>query len=113
MKSNYGPVNTTQLRKETLAIATRLVNERECELRQKVQDSVAQQTLAVTMHVLAKRFGFGAKRLTELKNLIEDEFVIMHKKPLGKEYTALDLRDWLKEKYGVDLQETQYKGGID
>ena len=112
MKSNVGPVNLNRLRKETQAIAERMVKEREDEIIAAVQTSIMQQVLAVTFWILHRDHGWGKDRLTKLKNGIEDEFVIMHKKPMGKEYNPLDVRSWLKE-YGVDLEETQYKGGID
>lgn len=112
MKSNYGPVNMTKLRQETQAVAERLVKEREGEIIAAVQDSVMQQVLSTTFWILHRDFGWGTQRLNSLKNKIEDEYVLMHKKPMGKEYSPLDVRSWLKE-YGVDLEETQYKGGID
>ena len=101
-----------RLRKETQAIAERMVKEREDAIIAAVQTSIMQQVLAVTFWILHRDHGWGKDRLTKLKNGIEDEFVIMHKKPMGKEYNPLDVRSWLKE-YGVDLEETQYKGGID
>ena len=112
MKSNWGPVNMTKLQRETQAVAERLVKEREDEIIEAVQNSVMQQVLSVTFWVLHREYGFGKDRLNRLKNQIEDEYVLMHKKPMGKEYSPLDVRSWLKE-YGVDLEETQYKGGID
>ena len=112
MKSNYGPVNMAKLQRETQAVAERLVKEREDAIIEAVQTSIMQQVLSVTFWVLHREYGFGKDRLNRLKNQIEDEYVLMHKKPMGKEYSPLDVRSWLKE-YGVDLEETQYKGGID
>lgn len=112
MRARYGPVEAEQLRKETLAIAERMIKEREDEILAQVQTSVMQQTLATAFWILHRDFGWGAARLNRLKNAIEDEFVLMHKAPTGHEYSPLDNRDWLKQ-YGVDLEETQYKGGID
>jgi len=113
MKANYaGAVNLGRLRKETQAVAERLVKEREAAIIDAVQSSIMQQVLAVTFCILHRENGWGPERLNRLKNQIEDEFVLMHKKPMGREYNPLDLRAWLKE-YGVDLEETQYKGGID
>ena len=87
MKSNYGSVNMTKLRKETEAIAERLVKEREDAIVSAVQTSIMQQVLATTFWILHREYGWGATRLNRLKNQIEDEFVVMHKKPLGKEYS--------------------------
>ena len=113
MKSNYvGAVNLTRLQKETQAVAERLVQEKEDEIIAAVQDSICQQMLAMAFWILHRDFGWGRDRLNKLKEHIEDEFVLMHKKPMGKEYSPLDVRAWLKQ-YGVDLEETQYKGGID
>ena len=113
MRSNYGPVNMTKLQKETQAVAERLVREREEAIIEAVQTSIMQQVLATTFWVLHREHGWGKDRLNRLKNQVEDEFVLMHKKPLGKEYSPLDLRELLKNKYGVDLEETQYIGGVD
>ena len=113
MKANYGVVNKAKLRKETLTVVDRIVRERENEIIDAVKTSVMTQTLSVAFWILHREYGFGAKRLQRLKNQIEDEFVLMAKKPLGKEYTPLDIRAALKEQYGVDFSETQYKGGID
>lgn len=113
MKANYGTaINMNKLRRETQAVAERLVKEREDKIIDAVQTSVMQQTLSVAFWILHRDFGWGKDRLTKLKNGIEDEFVLMHKKPLGKEYSPLDVREWLKS-YGVDLEETQYTGGVD
>lgn len=118
MKSNIKgrtggkPAGLDQLRQEILATAERLVNERQDEILEATQTSVMQQVLAVTFWILHREHGWGKERLNRLKNHIEDEFVLMHKQPMGKEYSPLDVRTWLKE-YGVDLEETQYKGGVD
>ena len=84
MKSNWGPVNMTKLWKETQAVAERLVKEREDEIIAAVQTSVMQQVLATTFWILHRDYGWGTKRLNDLKNKIEDEFVLMHKKPHGQ-----------------------------
>lgn len=113
MKANYaGAVNLEKLRKETQAVAERLVKEKEAEIIDAVQNSISQQIMAMAFWILHRECGWGPKRLNRLKHQIEDEFVLMYKKPLGKEYSPLDVRSWLKE-YGVDLEETQYRGGID
>ena len=113
MKSNYlGSVNTTKLQKEIQAEAERLVAERTDSIIAAVQDSIMQQVLSMAFWVLHRDHVWGFTRLCKLRDAIEDEFVLMYKKPLGKEYNPLDVRAWLKE-YGVDLEETQYKGGVD
>ena len=57
MKSNWGPVNMTKLRKETQAVAERLVKEREDAIIAAVQTSVMQQVLATTFWVLHRDYG--------------------------------------------------------
>ena len=110
MKSNWntGPVNMNKLRRETQAVAERLVKEREKAIIDAVQDSVMTQTLAVTFWILHRDFGFGKKRMNRLKDLIEDEFMLMVKKPLGKQYSPIDIREWLRTQYAVDFTETRY-----
>ena len=114
MKSNYAaPVNRARLKNDVLKLAECMMRERETEIRESVQDSVASQTMAVVFWVLHREHGWGRKRLTQLRNEIEDEFVLMHKGIMGRTYTAIDLREWLKANCDIDFSETQYKGGID
>lgn len=114
MKANYAaPVNRTRLKKDVLKLAECMMGEREAEIRAEVQDSVAQQAYAVAFWILHREYGWGAKRLQRLKNQIEDEYVLMAKRPMGREYTPLHIRQALKERFGVDFSETQYKEGID
>ena len=113
MRSNYGAVNLTKLRKETQVVAERLVKEREDEIIKLVCDSVMTQTLSVAFWVLHRDHGYGAARLQRLKREIEDEFTVMASKPMGKDYSPLDIRAELKKRFGVDFSDSEYKGGTD
>lgn len=66
---------------------------------------------AVFMSVLAKKYGFGKKRLHRLKDDIEDEFMLMHTGILGRDYTKLDCVKFLDEKYDLRFSESQYNKG--
>ena len=66
------------------------------------------QALQVAFYVLAKEFKFGKKRLTLLKNLIENEFFLMESNFLNLNYNATDCGRFLKEKFGIDFSESQY-----
>ena len=72
-----------------------------------MQDSVY-QALATMMYVLNRDFGFGGERLKKLKNLTEDEFMVMRTGICGKHYDANNCVKYLKEKYGIDFAESQY-----
>lgn len=78
------------------------------EIYDKALADAAYQMFAVMMCVLNRRFGFGGKRLRELKDLTEDEFWLMKNGILGKPYTANDCVRYLKDKYGIDFTESQY-----
>lgn len=66
-------------------------------------------SLAVAFCVLARDHGFGRRRLASLKNAIENEFVLMDLGVLGRAYSSNDCCIHLKNKYGIDFNESQYK----
>lgn len=109
MKSNYQiSVNRSDLRKQLEAKTEEMVRRYEATIRAEMEESVARQMLAVIFAALHREFGFGKKRLKRLQNAAEDEFALIHTAPLGQKYTALDVEQWLKDKYQIDFTETRY-----
>lgn len=83
--------------------------EKELTARQdEIQREAAYQAMAVTFYILSRDFGFGKQRLASLKDAIEDEFALMDIGILGKEYNALHVFRHLKEKYGIDFNESKF-----
>lgn len=75
---------------------------------EKIVKDGAFQMLAVAFVVLTKEFGFGAVRLKRLKDLIENEFILMKNRVCGRQYTSDDCKAFLKNKYNIDFEETCY-----
>ena len=110
MKSYIKAVNPTQLQAEVRELVNQRLAENEERLRKEVEDSVASQILAVTFWILHREEGWGARRMERLKNQIEDEFLMMHRGVFGRKYTPLDIRNALKERYGIDFNHSQFQG---
>lgn len=66
------------------------------------------QTLATVFVVLNREYHFGKKRLHELKDQIESEFVAMETGILGKPYDAMDCVKVCKEQWDIDFEESLY-----
>lgn len=84
-----------------------------CKYKKQYQEEqfvhdISTQSLAVMMVVLERYFGFTTEQLKELKNRTEDEFKLMIDKPFRTEYNALNCIKYLKEKHGIDFDESQY-----
>jgi hypothetical protein len=79
------------------------------EIYEKALCDAGYQMLATTMIVLHKSFGFGGERLRRLKDLTEEQFYFMQHGVLGQPYTSNDCVKYLKEHYGIDFSESQYK----
>lgn len=109
MKSHYGPYSKSEIERRAKQIAREELNKIRDELYEMVEKDCVYQAIAVTMYELHKLYGFGPKRLKRLKNAIEDEYVLMMQKPLGKDYNPKDVMEWLKEHYQIDFEESQYE----
>ena len=66
------------------------------------------QAFAVMMCVLHNEFGFGGKRLRKLKDRTEDEFMLMRNGMRGQKYDTMYCVRYLKDKFGIDFNESQY-----
>lgn len=78
------------------------------EIYEKAMKDAVYQNMAVVFCVLYREYGFGGKRLRKLKNSVEAEYMAMKLGVLGKKYDTDDCRDFLKEKYGIDFEESMY-----
>lgn len=105
MKSRYKTYGQTQLK---AAIKSEIDQYRDAAY-DAVEKDCTYQALAVAMTVLHRKYGFGAKRLRDLKNAIEDEYIFMQDGVLGRGYTPRDCQEMLREKFGIDFEKTQYK----
>ena len=99
----------------------RLITIGESEIRQRVEEEyqkkkdqiyesviqdVLPQFMSVCMVELNKEFGFGEKRLRSVLDGVKDHFKLMDGVGImNHQYSTLDCLTYLKEKYGIDLDE--------
>ena len=99
------------------AVEQAVRKERQIHLRNeydKIVKDISYQTLAVVFDCLNKEFGFGEKRLKQLKNSVEESFILMDIGVFGRKYDTLDVVKSLKQKFGIDFEQSMYDeiGGI-
>lgn len=74
-----------------------------------ISKDVAYQSFAMVFYILNKDYGFGRKRLLDLKDKIEDEYWKMEAKPCGISYNPDDIIRMCKEKFDIDFTVSQYQ----
>lgn len=78
-------------------------------LKDTVYDNVIRdvipQFLSVCMVILNRENNFGEKRLRRFVESVMSEFTLMNRGVLGREYDPLQCIDYLKDKYGIDVDE--------
>ena len=82
------------------------------EVKQRYEEisrDVAFQSFAMVFYVLNLNYGFGKKRLHDLKDAIEFEYYKMQEKPLGVKYDPDDVIRICKDRFGIDFNESQFK----
>lgn len=104
MKSNYKTYNPQQLEEKSREIAKQEID----KYADRVSEIIAHQVFAVCCLALHDHFGFGEIRLKRLKDRFEDIAVMMEHDIMGKEFTATQVIDWLKNQYGIDLNQSKY-----
>lgn len=73
-----------------------------------ISRDVAYQTFAMVFLILNREYGFGRKRLLDLKDSIEMEYWKMQEKPCGIDYTPEDVLRICKEKFDIDFNVSQF-----
>lgn len=101
MKSNYRTYSSSELEKKSREIAQQEID----KYADKFSEIIANQVFACCCYVLHLEFGFGGKRLKRLKDGFEDIADLMEQGVIGKEFNATQAVEWLKSKYGIDLNE--------
>jgi hypothetical protein len=74
-----------------------------------ISKDVAYQTFAMVFLILNRDYGFGKKRLQDLKDSIEMEYWKMQEKPCGIDYTPEDVLRICIERFGIDFNVSQFK----
>lgn len=107
MKSNHVTMNRTQLDKRVHELAMQMLNEYKDELYEQVNIDCFNQAMAVCFMAL-EMMGWRKKRLTAFLHQIDDLTHMMYKGALGRETTARDVQDHLREAYGIDFSISLY-----
>lgn len=68
-------------------------------------EDVIPQVLAVVLLTLNKDFGFGEKRLRRCISGMKSYFKLMNTEIFNRKITTLDCLKYLKDEYGIDLDE--------
>ena len=87
----------------------KLCQEEVAKRYEEISKDVAYQTFAMVFLVLNRDYGFGKKRLSELKDKIEMEYWKIQEKPCGIDYTPEDVLRICKEKFDIDFNVSQFK----
>ena len=99
MKSNYIRDGGAESRQRLREVAKEEIRKQKKEFCPQCEEQIQTQVIALLCHTLHVRFGFGAKRLTELLQLAR-----------GTDMLTVDSRkddqiwvDWLRDKMGIVL----------
>ena len=112
MKSNYCTYSTAGLAKEISKATEKTLQEYKDQLYDVVQWDCFQQALACCFAAL-ESMGWRKKRLTEFKNKVDDITHLMYTGIMGREFSPRDALQHMKDAYGIDLTESQYKEEYD
>lgn len=107
MKSNYIRDGGAESRQRLREVAKEEIRKQKKEFCPQCEEQIQTQVIALLCHTLHVRFGFGAKRLTELLQLAR-----------GTDMFTVDSRkddqiwvEWLREKMGIVLVQPKKREG--
>lgn len=112
MKSNYGTYSNSDLAKRLSRETEKTLSEYKDQLYDAVQWDCFQQSLACCFAAL-EQMGWRKKRLTAFKNKVDDLTHMMYTGIMGREFSPRDVLQHMKDAYGIDLTESQYKEEYD
>ena len=71
----------------------------------KARRETAEQLMAMVLYTFDKNYGWKKKRLRRLFDSVNDMFKIMDSGCYGKTFNAVDIVDYVKKHYDIDLEE--------
>lgn len=107
MKANWATVSRSELDKKVHELAMQELEKYKDELYKAVNDDVFNQALAVCFNAL-EMLGWRKKRLTDFLHQVDDLTHMMYSGIMGREATARDVQQHLKEAYGIDFEISLY-----
>lgn len=105
MKANYRNSLSKKERQIIEEEANRQFNEKYNELQMKIQKDIAVQYIATVMWTLETWYGWGAKRQKQFMERVGESFNDMSGVGFIGEFNADDLKNHIKEKFGIDLDK--------
>lgn len=108
MKSHYATFSVAKIDKEIRAEVEKELTQYKDELYAKVEWDCFCQSLACCFAAL-EQMGWRKKRLTEFKNKVDDITHLMYTGIMGRSFSPRDALQHLKDAYGIDLYESQYR----
>jgi hypothetical protein len=77
------------------------------ELYAKFAADLTKSVVAAVLVTLATDYGLKKEQLLDVQRSIEQHFVLMEQPFPGKPYTTAVDREWLKNEFGIDLDQSQ------
>ena len=108
MKANYHTYSNSDLSKRISKETEKTLTEYKDKLYDAVQWDCFQQSMAICLTAL-EQMGWRKKRLTAFKDMVDDVTHMMYTGIMGREMTTRDALQHMKDAYGIDLTESQYK----
>ena len=108
MKSYIRAYSESDLSKRISKATEKTLTEYKDQLYSAVEWDCFQQALACCFIAL-EQMGWRKKRLTAFKDKVDDVTHMMYTGFLGREVTTRDALQHMKDAYGIDLTESQYK----
>ena len=89
-----------------IVLSPKVKAEREREhVYQECYKDIGTQCLAVCLYTLDKRYGWKKQRLTEFTEAVKDTSKMLDTLTFRGRADAIDCREYVKDRYGIDLDE--------
>ena len=74
-----------------------------------VYKDIGTQCLAMCLYTLDKRYGWKKQRLTEFTEAVKDTSKMLDTLTFKGRADAIDCREYVKDRYGIDLDELPWE----
>lgn len=78
-------------------------------LYQECYKDIGTQCLAMCLYTLDKRYGWKKQRLTEFTEAVKDTSKMLDTLTFRGRADAIDCREYVKKRYGIDLNELPWE----
>lgn len=87
-----------------------VISERERQaIYQECYKDIGTQCLAMCLYTLDKRYGWKKQRLTEFTEAVKDTSKMLDTLTFNGRADAIDCREYVKKRYGIDLDELPWE----